>query len=208
MSNSNFNIYNSIMIISGPSGSGKSTLCNKILNKDANIVKSISYTTRSIRKGEVNGEDYYFISNDEFEDLISKNQMVEYTKIYDHYYGTPLRFIEESFAQGRDIIFDIESQGAKFIMNKFPKESFGVFILPSSIQDLEDRLVKRARDSEQEIATRLHNARNEINQIEFYNYIIVNEDLNKSSEDVLSILRAERLRRVKIMNLKKLINLY
>ncbi len=197
MSNSNFNTTRCVMIISGPSGSGKSTLCQKIVENDPSISISISYTTRSKKSQEIDGQNYHFVSREEFERLIQENQMMEYTQIYDNYYGTPIQTIEANIKLNKDTVLDIETKGANLIQSKIPVESFSVFVMPKSMEILEERLRNRQRDSEEEITQRLENASREIAQAKNYDYIVINDDIDQAVENMIAILKAERLRSIR-----------
>lgn len=201
MSNSILTNSRCVMIVSGPSGSGKSTLCNMISETDSDIVPSISYTTRMRRNTEVEGEDYKFVSHEFFQSLIDKGLMLEYVEIYGNFYGTPIENIKANALNNKDTLFDIESRGAKLIKAKMPTEAFSVFVMPSSLAELANRLKLRGQNSSAEIELRLAGAKKEIAQLRSYDYVIINDDLNKATQDLKAILRAERLRASRMKDL-------
>ncbi len=186
-----------LLVLSSPSGAGKSTLSRLLLNKDDNITLSVSMTTRSPRTGEQDGVDYNFVSTAEFEDLVSRDGFLEHAKVFDNYYGTPAAQVEKSLQEGRDVLFDIDWQGTQQLSQKVAKDLVRVFILPPSKAELERRLKNRAQDSAQVVAKRMAKANQEISHWAEYDYIIVNDDLEKSERQLFSILQAERLKRVR-----------
>jgi guanylate kinase len=180
-----------VYIISAPSGSGKSTLVNELLKSVRDLEFSISYTTRPPRGSESNGRQYYFISRGEFEQMIRDDQFLEYAEVFGNYYGTARRFLREAERNGRDLLLDIDVQGAAQIQNKLP-EAISIFILPPDRKTLEERLRKRSEDREDVIQRRLVTASREIENYDRYNYILVNDRLEDSIELLRSIVRAER----------------
>ena len=180
-----------VYIISAPSGSGKSTLVNELLKSVSGLEFSISYTTRSPRGSESNGRQYYFVSRAEFEKMIRENQFLEYAEVFGNYYGTARRFMQEAEKNGRDLLLDIDVQGAAQIQQKMPG-AISIFILPPDRKTLEERLRKRGEDRENVIQRRLTTAAEEIENYERYNYILVNDRLEDSIGILQSIVRAER----------------
>jgi len=181
-----------MLVLSSPSGAGKSTLSRWLLSKDDMISMSVSATTRSPRPGETDGEDYYFKSEAEFKDMIADQAFLEHAKVFDNYYGTPKAPVEAALQAGRDVMFDIDWQGAQ----QLPKDDLvKVFILPPSKQALYERLKTRAQDSDEVVQKRMAKANGEITHWNEYDYIIVNDDLDKAKAELLSILNAERLKR-------------
>ena len=184
-----------LLVLSSPSGAGKSTLSRLLLEKDDQITMSISTTTRPPRPGEQDGVDYNFVSIPEFEDLVEKDGFLEHARVFDNYYGTPAAPVEKALQEGQDILFDIDWQGTQQLQQKKGNDLVRIFILPPSKQELESRLKKRAQDSDEVVARRMAKANQEISHWAEYDYIIVNEDLDKAEEELFSILKAERLKR-------------
>jgi guanylate kinase len=183
-----------VYIISAPSGSGKSTLVNELLKSVRDLEFSISYTTRGPRGSETNGRQYYFVSRAEFEKMIRDDAFLEHAEVFGNYYGTARRFLQEAEQNGRDLLLDIDVQGAKQIQDKLP-EATSIFILPPDRRTLEERLRKRGEDREDVIHRRLVTASREIEDFTRYNYILVNDRLEDSTESLRAIVRAERLLR-------------
>lgn len=185
---------NFIIVISSPSGAGKSTIIEKLLEWDENITMSVSATTRSPREGEIDGVHYYFLSKDTFESEIEKKNFVEYAKVFDNYYGTLKKEVENKFSDKKDLILDIDWQGARIVSNQMDaKRLVRIFILPPSLKELESRLRNRGTDSDEVIEKRMLKARDEISHFNEYDYIVVNDDLDKAFEEVKSIIIAKRL---------------
>src|SRR6202789_3827256 len=183
-----------VYIISAPSGSGKSTLVNELLPKVKNLEFSISYTTRSPRGSETNGRQYFFISRPEFEKMIRAGEFLEYAEVFGNYYGTARRFLQEAERNGRDLLLDIDVQGAAQIQHKLP-DAPSIFILPPDRKTLEERLRKRSEDAEGVIQRRLITATREIENYQRYNYILVNDQLEDSIRLLRAVVRGERLQR-------------
>lgn len=183
-----------LFIISAPSGCGKSTLINSILVNDSSKKLSVSHTTRSPRGLEQDGIEYYFVSKAEFEQKIASDDFVEYANVFDNYYGTSKQQIEQKIADGFDVILDIDWQGAQQVCQKIP-QAISIFILPPSIDELERRLKKRNTDSVEVIKKRMQQAVNEIKHCQNYDYIIVNDDLDKALEQFKSILNSQYLKK-------------
>jgi guanylate kinase len=169
-----------LIVVSGPSGVGKTTLLKRLLDEEKDrIVFSVSYTSREPRKGESNGVDYFFITEDEFKKDIKNGIFLEYAKVYGHYYGTSKRFVDGIIYTGRDCLLDIDTQGAKSLM-KQKIEAFYIFIAPPSIETLRERLVNRALDSAADIKKRFLLAKNELKYQDKYDRVIINDDLNSA----------------------------
>ncbi len=194
-----------MLVLSSPSGAGKTTISREILNKD-DIIMSISYTTRKIRKNEKEGKDYYFTSKERFKKLVNKNFFLEYAKVFDNFYGTPANYVENMLSKGNDILFDIDWQGTQQLKKSKKDDLVTIFILPPSKKELQKRLVKRDLDQNSEINKRMFKASSEISHYNEYEYIILNENLEKSVKDVISILKSERLKRKRFIGLKNFIN--
>ncbi|PCI32709.1 MAG: guanylate kinase [Alphaproteobacteria bacterium] len=184
-----------LLVLSSPSGAGKSTLSRLLLDQDKNITLSVSMTTRKPRTGEVDGVDYNFVTKAEFEALVAEDGFLEYAKVFDNDYGTPAAPVELAMKEGRDVLFDIDWQGTQQLTQKVAKDLVRVFILPPSKDELERRLKERAQDSAEVVAKRMSKASEEISHWDGYDYIIVNDDLDKAEQQLFSILQAERLNR-------------
>ena len=183
-----------VYIISAPSGSGKSTLVNRVRLIVPGLKFSISYTTRAPRAGEENGREYYFVSRAEFEEMIRQDAFLEYAEVFGNYYGTARRFLLEAEEEGKDLLLDIDVQGAAQIKRKIPG-AVSIFILPPNRQELEKRLRTRSLDAEPVIQRRLVTASREIENYDKYDYILINDRLEESIDALKSILLAERLKR-------------
>ncbi len=182
-----------LIVISGPSGAGKGTICKALLEKDPMIHVSVSATTRAPRRGEVDGENYYFLSLEEFKERLENDQFLEYAKVYDNYYGTPKENVMNQLQQGKDVLLEIDTEGALKVKEKFPEGVF-IFILPPKIEDLKSRIVGRGTETEEDMEKRLNSAKEEIQKIHEYNYGVINDDVDRATRDVQSILMAEKLK--------------
>ena len=180
-----------LFIISAPSGAGKSTLCRAVLNRFSDLTYSVSYTTRALRGGEQNGVDYHFISKDEFEKGISQGRWAEWAEVHNHYYGTCADFLDGELNAGRDILLDIDIQGAGQILQRYP-DSVTIFIMPPSLKALKARLQARGTDSPEVIAVRLKNAQDEIAQKDVYRHIIINDRLTDAIAELIAIFERYR----------------
>jgi len=183
-----------VFIISAPSGSGKSTLVRRLLASVPGLMFSVSYTTRASRGHEVEGENYHFISREEFEKRVALGEFLEYAEVFGNYYGTHSGVLEKAREHGADLVLDIDVQGARQLKSKIP-EAVTVFILAPSREILEQRLRARSEDSDAVIERRLRDAANEIRNYSAYDYVLINEDLCESDETLRGIVRAERVRR-------------
>jgi len=190
-----------LLVLSSPSGAGKTTLARHLIETDPGISMSVSVTTRSPRPGEVHGKDYTFVDGPAFERMAEANELLEWARVFDHYYGTPRVPVEAAIAQGRDILFDIDWQGAQQLTEKMKHDVVRVFILPPSVASLEQRLRARAQDPEEVVRRRMDEAAAEISHWPEYDYVIVNTDLPKSMHGLSAILAAERLRRDRLNGL-------
>lgn len=180
-----------LIVLSGPAGVGKDTLIEQWQLVAPNVRRLITYTTRSQTQKERHGLDYYFVSEEEFQRLIAEGAFLEYANVHGNWYGTPLHKMEELREAGRDVVLRIDVQGAMQVRQRFP-EAILIFIAPPSLEELERRLRKRGRDTEDAIRLRLENARREMEYVPQYDYVIVNDDLNRALETLRCILIAER----------------
>jgi guanylate kinase len=183
-----------VFIISAPSGSGKSTLVSHLMHRVAGLRFSVSYTTRAPRGQERNGEDYFFISRQEFEARLGKSEFLEHAEVFGNYYGTHISELERAAAEGLDLVLDIDVQGARQLKERIPA-AVSIFILAPSRQILEQRLRARSQDSEPVIERRLHDAAQEIRNYSQYDYVLVNRDVEASVDTLVSIVKATRSRR-------------
>ena len=182
-----------LFVISAPSGTGKTTVSEQIFKVVDNLIPSISHTTRSPRSGEVNGKDYYFISREEFKTRIEANEFVEWNEYHGNQYGSSLINIEKAKKQGKDLLFDIDVNGAANIKRKFNNGIY-IFILPPSLNTLRERLVERGTDSKESIENRISIAKKEMQHYHEYDYIIMNHEINEAARQIASIIFAERCR--------------
>lgn len=182
-----------LFIISAPSGAGKTSLVKALLQTGIDLNLSISYTSRPARDEEVDGRDYHFISREVFEQKLKQDEFLESAQVYGNFYGTSKKWINETIVSGRDILLEIDSQGARQVRDAFPA-TVGIFVLPPSLEVLEKRLRNRAQDSLEAIGRRLASAREEIGHVGEYDYVIINDDLDKALQDLKCIVHAERLR--------------
>ena len=194
-----------MFILSSPSGAGKTTLADRLLKKDGEIVLSISATTRERRPGEAHGHDYFFVSEDEFFRMRDNSEFLEWANVFGHYYGTPRSLVEDTLRQGKDVLFDIDWQGAQQLDEVAGEDVVKVFILPPSRDELERRLRQRAQDPEDVVQKRMAKADAEMSHWAEYDYVIVNYDLDESEELLRSILFAERLKRRRQVGLAKIV---
>lgn len=187
---------NFILIVSGPSGAGKTTVVNLFLENNRDFILSISHTTRSRRANEVEGKDYYFVSEEDFKDMIEKGEFVEWAEVYGNYYGTSKQEIERILNNKKNILLEIDVQGALSVKKSFPEESVLVFILPECFSDLKNRLITRNTEKKEDLEKRLEVAKNEIEQINFYDYVIINKYgcEEESSQLLNSIVQVEKIK--------------
>jgi guanylate kinase len=184
-----------MLVLSSPSGAGKTSISRRLLAEDNGLDLSVSATTRKRRPGEVEGKDYHFVSNDDFHLMINNREMLEYAKVFDHYYGTPSAPVMAALAAGRDVLFDIDWQGTQQLADANSDDLVSIFVLPPSTRDLEKRVLSRAQDSRDIVAARMSKASDEISHYREYDYILVNIDLDQAVDEVKAIIQAERLRR-------------
>jgi guanylate kinase len=186
-----------VFIISAPSGSGKSTLVRCLLESDAHLVFSISYTTRPPRPNEREGVDYNFISREDFEARVARGEFLEHAEVFGNYYGTHQSALDQAIREGKDLVLDIDVQGARQLKARLP-EAVTVFVLPPSRDILEQRLRARSQDTEAVIARRLMGAAEEVRNYEKYNYVLINREIEHSVAQLASIVQAERMRRIRM----------
>lgn len=187
-------IRGNLIVISGPSGCGKGTLCGELLKHNPNLFLSISMTTRAPREGEVDAVNYYFVTKEEFEKRINENKFLEYAIVHNNnYYGTPKDKVEECLDKGIDVILEIDIEGALKVNNLMPEGIF-IFIMPPSMRELKRRLISRNTETKEQILERFKKAYQEINEVNKYNYIIINDDINKATEKIEAIIKAEKCR--------------
>jgi guanylate kinase len=187
-----------LIVFSGPSGVGKGTVRKEIFShKELDFQFSVSATTRKPRPGEVDGVDYYYKTRKEFEDMISQGELLEYAEFVGNYYGTPVEAARKSINEGKDIFLEIEVEGAKQVREKFPDGLF-IFLAPPSLEELKNRIVTRGTESDEAIEGRLKTAREEIDMMSLYDYVVVNDDVQVASEKVINIVSAEHCRRTRV----------
>ena len=184
-----------LFVMSSPSGAGKTTLSRKLIAADGNIAMSISVTTRKPRPGEVDGKDYYFISEEKFKAMISTQELLEWANVFGNLYGTPKAPVEEALAKGRDVLFDIDWQGTQQLAQALTEDVVRLFILPPDSDSLRTRLIGRNQDAASIIAKRMAEAGREISHWDSYDYVIVNDKIENAHREVVAILTAERLKR-------------
>jgi len=184
-----------LFVLSSPSGAGKSTVAKALLGSDPDLMMSVSATTRAPRPGETDGKDYFFVSTEKFQDMIDKDEFLEHATVFDHSYGTPKQPVEDAISAGRDVLFDVDWQGAQEIQDYARDDLVSVFILPPSIEELERRLTTRAQDSADVVKARMEKATSEMSHWDAYQYVIVNHDIEECVATARSILVAERLKR-------------
>ncbi|HDD44493.1 MAG TPA: guanylate kinase [Candidatus Desulfofervidus auxilii] len=185
-----------IFVISAPSGTGKTTLIRILMSRFPEMVFSVSCTTRPPRPGELHGRDYFFITETEFKNMVEHGEMLEWAKVHGHYYGTPLPFIKEKLAAGKDIILDIDVQGARQVKEKLP-EAILIFIIPPSLKELKKRLLKRSTESLEIIAKRLKVAQKEIKMAKEFDFIVVNTEIKTALKELECIIFATKAKTIK-----------
>ncbi len=186
-----------LLVVSAPSGGGKTTLVKSAMAAEPSLQLSVSCTTRKPRDGEVDGVDYRFVSQQSFREFLDEGEFVEWAEVFDHAYATPRTPLDAAIGEGRDILLDVDIQGARSLRKAYPKDAVGIFVMPPSAAVLETRLRARGTDDEAQIARRLARVREEVSaarEVGVYDYLIVNDDRDKAADDLLSIIRAERCR--------------
>jgi guanylate kinase len=185
-----------VFIISSPSGGGKGTLIREVLRSVPNIGYSVSYTTRKRREGEVHGREYFFVEPEEFQNLIAADEFLEHAEVHGNFYGTSVKQVLSETAAGRDVILEIDVQGAESIKKKMP-EAVGIFILPPSFEVLKARLTARETETEEDLRLRLKNAKSEVERYTDFEYVIVNDDKEIAAGELAAVIVAERQKRVR-----------
>ena len=191
-----------MLVLSSPSGAGKTTIARRLLDEDTGIGPSISHTTRQKRRGEVDGKDYHFVDKDVFSQMRDQGAFLEWAVVFDNYYGTTRAPVDEALGAGRDVLFDVDWQGAGALRETAGEDVVSVFILPPSAEALAERLRTRAQDSEEIVSQRMRGASNEIQHWDEYDYVVVNFDVDQSVAAVRAILAAERLKRGRLTGLE------
>ena len=181
-----------LAVVSGFSGAGKGTIMKALLNKYDNYALSISATTRNPREGEMHGREYFFLTTEQFEEMIEKDQFIEYAQYVKNYYGTPRSYVEEKMAEGKDVILEIEIQGALKVKEKFP-ETLLVFVVPPSAEDLKNRLVGRGTETPEVIEERMARALVESEEMDSYDYILVNDTVDKAVDDLHNLIQSQHM---------------
>lgn len=191
-----------LLVLSSPSGTGKTAIAHKILENDENFFLSVSATTRKPRPGEVDGKDYFFVGYEKFQEMVKNGEFLEHAEFCGNCYGSPKKPIEIALAAGKDVLFDIEWQGARQLAEKARDDLVSISILPPSLEELKNRLLNRQQDSIEVIENRMKTASDEASHYNEYDYVIINEDLEESIEAVRSILISERLKKNRQLGLK------
>ncbi|WP_374589885.1 guanylate kinase [Novosphingobium sp.] len=186
-----------MFILSSPSGAGKTTISRMLLERDADIKLSVSATTRPMRAGEVDGKDYHFVSQEQFDAMVENSEFLEWARVFNNCYGTPKAQVKAGLREGQDFLFDIDWQGTQQLYQKMETDVVRVFILPPSLAELQRRLNGRGTDSAEVIAARMERARAEISHWDGYDYVVVNDDVEACYDQVCEILHAERMRRAR-----------
>jgi guanylate kinase len=194
-----------LLVLSSPSGAGKTTITRRLLERDSGLSLSVSVSTRPPRPGEIDGRDYWFIDQQRFDEMVAQDELLEHATVFGHCYGTPRQPIEAALPAGRDIVTDIDWQGAQQLSESLPHDFVSVFVLPPSIAALEARLKTRAQDSVEVVAARMAKSAEEMSHWSEYDYVIVNRDIEKSVDEVQAIVSAERARRVRQLGLSDLV---
>ncbi|CQR47750.1 Guanylate kinase [Paraliobacillus sp. PM-2] len=186
-----------LFVLSGPSGVGKGTVRKALFDKDTDLQYSISMTTRNKRAGEQEAVDYFYRSREEFEQMIEDNQLLEYAEYVGNYYGTPRKYVKDTLDSGKDVFLEIEVQGALQVKKNFPEGVF-VFLSPPSLEELKNRIVSRGTESDDLVANRLHAAKQEIKMMDAYDYVVVNDQIDKAVEKVQAIVKSEHCKRERV----------
>jgi guanylate kinase len=195
-----------LLVLSSPSGVGKTTIAHRLVAVDPGLTLSVSVTTRPPRQGEVNGRDYLFIAPERFSEMMAHGELLEHAIVFGHSYGTPRVPIEEALAAGRDVVADVDWQGAQQLAEKLPHDLVAVFVLPPSLDALRTRLLARAQDSASVVSARMAKSAEEMSHWSEYDYVIVNHDIEESIAQAQAVVTAERLRRTRQIGLADFVN--
>jgi guanylate kinase len=182
-----------LLIISGPAGTGKGTVCKELLNRNNDIIYSVSTTTRKPRVGEIEGINYFFVEKDKFEAMVENDEFLEHAFVHTNYYGTPRGFVSEEVEKGEIVLLEIDVQGALQVKNNYSEAVF-IFLLPPTMEELKNRIIKRGTETEEDINRRFENAFKELDFVGKYDYFVVNDKIEEAVSDIEAIIRAERLR--------------
>lgn len=191
-----------LLVLSGPSGSGKGTVSEALMKNNDDIIFSTSVTTRTPRPGEVNGENYFFATREEFEKMVENDELLEHAFVHTNYYGTPKQFVFDEIEKGEIVLLEIDVQGALQVKKKY-KEAVFIFLIPPTMDELKSRLVKRDTETEDEIETRYRNAFRELDFVGEYDYFVINDVIDNAVKDIETIISAEKLRVKRHKNIKK-----
>ena len=200
-----FKSKNFCVVLSSPSGAGKTSISKQLIKKDKSIALSVSCTTRPIRNGETNKKDYIFLSEQQFNNRIRKNEFLEFAKVFGYRYGTLKSTITSFFKKKKDVLFDIDWQGFQQLKQS-SFEVVGIFILPPNKKELVSRLKTRARDTKKEMKKRMNLVQNEISHFSEYDYVVINDNLNECVKQIMNIIESERLKKNRLIDLTKFIN--
>ena len=184
-----------MLVLSSPSGAGKTTLSRMLLDEDSRVSLSVSVTTRPPRRSEIDGRDYHFITESRFDEMVQTGELLEWARVFDYRYGTPRRLVAEALVAGRDVLFDIDWQGTQQLREKARSDLVSIFVLPPSASELERRLRNRAQDDEETIRKRMAKAADEMSHWAEYDYVVINNDIDRAFADARAVLYAERLKR-------------
>ncbi len=195
-----------LLVLSSPSGAGKTTIAKALLKSEPQLDISISVTTRTPRPGEKDGQDYFFVNGDQFQNMLEKEEFLEHAKVFGNYYGTPKQHVFQALKEGKDIIFDIDWQGTQQLALYARDDLVSVFILPPSAKALAERLQKRGQDTDDVMSYRMEQAANEMSHWAEYDYVIINKDLEASIQQVQKILHSERIKRTRQLGLVDFVN--
>jgi len=187
-----------LIVLSGPSGVGKGTVCIALRQEQDDIIYSVSATTRSPRKEEIDGKNYFFKTREAFEEMIKHDQLLEWAEYVGNYYGTPRKFVEETIQQGKDVILEIEIQGALQVKEKYPEGIF-IFLVPPTLAELKNRILNRGSETADSLLKRMNVAKDELRMMKHYDYLVVNDEVSKAVKRIQAIIAAERLKKERIL---------